>query len=382
MRLCFHAGSDIVRGGTVELSCSQGLKVLEPGTEVEEDGTWKSEREFDLGPCQPDKKITILVTVQCDAIESYSTNGLLRENNVEANVLSQTLQAIVKTSYHHKLYAEVIDSGKIMECSPMSAILQASVTTLERPALTISHSDAHLYNEDLVIVSTTVNCNTPVPFNLKEWNISFPQLLQLEKDGDLNSGLFDRSVIEGEELFFGFKCRLDSSKESDEKTLLNIVLQDHFGKTFLQVLPLDLHDFYQKVANESSRGTSNVATTNFSLSPQEGLVGLPVTFKCEIDCTHLIETSDLLYSLSCNGGDWILGGKVRGILTWSKGEQGRSCSLEFVGIPTRSGAIKTYPIVELKYASLSSDIKVTSKYPVAFLSSAHKSIETSAYQEI
>lgn len=366
----------------VELFCSQGLKVLEPGTDVES-GEWKSKCRFDLDPCQPGEKIAIIVTVQSDAIETYHANESLHDGSVGNSVLSQTLEAIVTTSYHHKLYEQLLESGKMTECSPMSAILQANVTTLERPALTISNSNANMYDDNLAVISTTVHCNTPVPFSLKEWNITFPSPLYLQDGGDLNKDLFNRSIVEGEELFFGFKCFLNFSVESsikNERPLLNVVLQDHFGKTFLQVLPLDLDVFYNQVIRDSNRVNSNAAVAKYSLSSQEGLVGLPVSFTCDIDCKHLMEskTSDLLYSLSCDDGDWIIGGKVRGVLSYCR--EKRSCTLEFVGIPTRSGLIKSFPNIEIMYSSsISSDVKVTLKYPLSFLSLAHKSIETFAY---
>ena len=382
MRLFFNAGSDIVSGGLVELFCSRGIKVLEPGAEVE-DGEWKSQCRFDLDSCEPGEKITMIVTVKCDAIETYCANESLHGDSIENSALSQKLQAIVTTSYHHKLYSQLLESGKMTECSPMSAILQANVTTLERPALTISNSNAHFYGDNLVIVNVTVHCNTPVPFSLKEWNITFPSPIHLADKGDLNYGLFDRSVVEGEELFFGFKCCLDFTPQTNLKVvrpLLNIVLQDHFGKSFLQVLPLDLEAFYKRVAIECNRDSSNVADVNFSLNSNEGLFGLPVSFQCEVDCRRLAEIvpSDLLYNLSCNDGDWIIGGKVRGTLSYSK--EDKSCSLEFVGIPTRSGVIKSFPTIEIMSSSSSpSDIKVNPKYPLSFLSLAHKRIETFAY---
>ena len=382
VRLYFNAGSDIVQGGLVELFCSKGLKVLEPGIVVNDDCEWKSNCSFDLKPCQPGEKLTMIVTVKCDANENYSADGQLQDQMIENDILSQTLQAIVTTSYHHKLYTQVLESKKMRECTPMSAILQAKVTTLERPALTISDSNAFLYTENLAVVNATVNCNTPVPFSLKEWNITFPSPLYLEEKGDLNDGLFNRSVIEGEELFFGFKCRVDLSgklKAKDERPLLKIILQDQFNKSFLQVLPLNIDAFYQKMANECKMGKSNIATAKFSLASQEGLIGSPVVFSCDIDCGSLKQTekSHFLFNLSCDNSDWIIGGKVRGALDISNEE--KRCSLEFVGIPTRSGDIKSFPTIELMNQASSSFIKVVSKYPTSFMSLSHKSIETFAY---
>lgn len=382
MRLYFYAGSDIVQRGLVELFCSKGLKVLEPNTDIDEE-KWTSNCSFKLKSCQPGEKLTMIVTVKCDAIDSYTVNSPLQDKTVGRNIPLQTLDAVITTSYHHKLYANELESGALKQCAPMSAILQANVTTLERPALTISDSQAFFYSDNAVVLNATVNCNTPVPFSLKKWNVTFPSYLILEVNGDLNDGLFNRSVIEGEELFFGFKCTVKLPEMPglhNERPLLNIILQDHFGKSFLQVLPLNIDGFYEMILNECNGNKSNSATMNFSLTSNEGLVGLPVTFKCDIDCSSLniMDTSDLLYSLTCDDSDWIIGGKIRGALNMPDGET--CCSLEFVGIPTTSGEIKRFPKIELIQASSpSSSIKVTSKYPLSFMSRAHKSIETVAH---
>lgn len=383
VRLHFRAGSDIVRGGLVELFCSSGLMILAPGAEVESD-KWENKCSLELSPCQPGEKTTIIVTVKCDGMDSYSATISSHDDQLLRPAMSQSLEAIVTTKYHHKLYAQLLESGKMTECKPMSAILQAKVTTLERPALTISNSFANLYDDDNVVVNAIVHCNTPVPFRLKEWNISFPSPLHLDDDGDLNSGLFDCSVIEGEELFFGFKCHINFSDDDNkcDAALLNIVLQDHFGKTFLQVLPLDLHTFYKRWSNESSAGSVNVLVARFSLNTESALVGQPVSFQCTFDTNNLRQQDrSLIYSINSDvSGDWVIGGKVRGKLDYSN----KHCSIEFTGIPTRPGIIKSFPTIDLSYfatksSHASEQIRVNPEYPILFKSLSHKNIETFAF---
>ncbi len=380
----FYAGSDVVQGGLVELFCSKGVKVLEPDAGVE-GGKWTNTCSFDLEPCQPGKKLTMVVTVKCDAIESYSVASSQQEHTVGSNSSSQTLEAIVTTSYHHIVCAQVLETGATKNCPPMSAILQANVTTLERPALSMSESHAFLYGDNLAVVHATVICNTPVSFRLKEWNMTFPSCLVLHDDGDLNHSLFKRSVVEGEELFFGFKCHVDVSTLKDailrnERPVLNITLQDNFGKSFLQVLPLNIDSFYQVMARECTNDKSNVIAS-FSIASEVGLVGSPVKFTCDMDCSHFIdaEKSSLLYKISCDNSDWIIGGQVRGSVSISK--ENSSFSLDFVGIPIGSGELKRFPSVELMTDDSNNDsrIKVISKYPKPFMALAHRSIETFAH---
>ncbi len=371
------------------------MKVLAPDTEVD-DNQWESKCSLKLDPNQPGDKSTIIVTVKCDDIETYSSIVPSQGDQILKPQISQSLQAIVTTKYHHKLYAELVEAGKLSECSPMSAILQAKVTTLERPALTMSSSYANLYKDNKAIVNVTVHCNTPVPFKLKDWNITFPAPLVLDQGGDLNSGLFDCSVIEGEELFFGFKCRvnyLDSDVTSTKKcdsAVLNIVLQDHFGKTFLQVLPLDLDLFFRELTNASSLGNSNTAAAKFTLTPREALVGQPVLFRCDIDCSGLKHPNDysIIYKIDPDvKGDWVIGGKVQGELKYSKDSQ--ACVVEFTGIPTQPGQTKSFPSIKLvtlngdatslPMTSQTETIKVNSDYPMSFKTYAHKTIETFAF---
>lgn len=381
----FFAGSDIVSGGLIELFCSSGVKVLAPGAEVES-GQWESNCSITLDPCQPGEKITAIVTVKCDAIDSYNANAACKDEQLLRPEMSQTLQAIVRTKYHHKLYAKLLEMSTMTECAPMSAILQAKVTTLERPALTISNSFANIYDNNNVIVNAIVNCNTPVSFRLKEWNVMFPSPLKLDDDGDLNGGLFDCSVIEGEELFFGFKCHVqfsDNTSNKHESALLNIVLQDHFGKTFLQVLPLDLDSFYKKLSKESNKRHTNTITAQFSLASNCALVGQPVSIRCNIDCSSLPQQERcLIYSINSDvGGDWVIGGMVRGKLKYEM--DSNQCSVEFTGIPTRSGIIKSFPTINITCASSPpysvGSINVLQEFPTLFTSLSHKNIETFAF---
>ena len=61
------------------------------------------------------------------------------------------------------------------------------------------------------------------------------------------------AVVEGEELYFGFKCirmnlniySLDDI-DAEKKPIIHVILRDEFGKTFRQVLPFDLDRFILK----------------------------------------------------------------------------------------------------------------------------------------
>jgi len=192
------------------------------------------------------------------------------------------------------------------------------------------------------MISVTVRCNTPVSFSLKEWDIYFPRPLCLieEEDGggDLNKGLFEKPVVEGEELFFGFRCRRlrsnrshshtrlscnnadgDDDERNDEENgtnkddmnkrgslipindannndttssstnanrpVLHVTLKDKFDKTFRQVLPLDhLDNLYDRMQREDdeqrSSSSSNISNGN---SSSAGMICATATLMCAVN---------------------------------------------------------------------------------------------------
>lgn len=401
VRLAFHSGSDIVKEGKVELVCSGGLKVVPPGQEISDDA-WCESCSVPLEACGPDAEIILLTSVKSDS------NGMRRPTPGASPQQSlsfddgfvQTMKARVTTRYHHARYDELISKGAEPESDPMSTLLEAMVTTLDRPALTVSQSNACSYDDEHVMVSVTLHCNTPVPFFLKEWSVNFPTLLKVAEDGDLNQQMFGQAVAEGEELFFGFNCvrkEFRSSSDLDEEPILHVILQDELGKTFRQVLPLTLNTLFEKMHKEDKYVSMNTALAELTCSAQEGVVGSPVNFAFEVDLSGLSaikprnssggsngsavkNTSRLpiVYTVVCDEADWILGGRVQGLV--DRNRDSGKFRLDFVGIPTQSGLIKRWPKILLEYDASDSGgdksmplppITVNSRYPELFRSLAY-----------
>jgi hypothetical protein len=63
---------------------------------------------------------------------------------------------------------------------------------------------------------------------------------------------------------------------------LDIVLHDEFGKTFEQVLPLDLGQFYEQIRKKEFTSEGHV-DAELRCSAAEGPVGAPVTFTYTVD---------------------------------------------------------------------------------------------------
>ena len=381
LRLIFESGSDVVNGGEVEMICSDGLQIVPPGIDPIEEN-WRKSCNFDLGACEPKCSKTLLTTVKSDPIEYY-TSDFDEDSLPNSSALRQNLFVKVKTSYHHGLYAKLEKKNKEPSLPSMAALLEAKVTTLERPALSLGKADAFFCDNDIVILSAVVHCNTPVPFSIKEWNMTFPSCLNLMNDGDLSQNLFEKSIAEGEELFFCFKCEwLKSAATTDmdsiERPVLLVILQDSFGKTFRQVLQLNIDTFYSEMERKEKLSNIDSVIAELKVPSNEGLVGAPIAFQYHVDTSNLSRNRDLKYEISCFDLDWIIGGKMKGVISASSNE-GSSLNVDFVGIPTKQGILKGYPNFILSYVPtkeevepMLSHIKVQVRQPNEFISLSYK----------
>jgi hypothetical protein len=151
--------------------------------------------------------------------------------------------------------------------------------TLDRPVLAIDSVFAFTYAKNHVMISVSLHCNAPLPFFIKEWNIKVPKL-HLGNGADLNQGLFGHTVSKGEQILFTFDCSNnegasnngEGANDCDLEPMLDIVLQDEFGKTLEQVLPLGLGQFYEQIWKEEFTIEAHV-NLELHFSAAEGLVG-------------------------------------------------------------------------------------------------------------
>jgi len=388
VRLVFHSGSDIITGGAVTLICSEGLQVVPPKTDQSKlEEAWRDECVIPLDACEPGKKIVITTLVK-------STSS--RSGNNADDV--QEMMAKVETSYRHKSYDSVMEKGEEPDSNPMKTLLEAMVTTLDRPALAVDGSEAFVFDEDRVMVNVSLHCNTPVPFFVKEWNLDLPSPLVVEEDGDLNKGMFQHAIPEGDMLLFGFKClRADDSDEpSSERPILRVVLQDDFGKTFLQVLPLNLDDIYKQLRKEDEYAELHNATAELVCSIKEGSVGHPVPFVYNLNLQSLISPKarrsnmsvsvasegprpTVLYTIISEGSDWIVSGKVQGLIDSKRSD---IVSIPFRGIPTRSGLLRHFPEIIIEYlpiTTLSGSLSSSQTPPITVLTKTPERFKSLAF---
>ena len=359
VRITFNSGSDIIREGTVELVCSDGLQVVSPGTEPADD-KWVETCSVDLPPCNADGTVVMTTSVKSRVFKTMEQKlGLAVEDTPTTSGAVQTMQARVMTSYYHKGYADAsMKGGEAIPC--MRTTLEAMVTTLDKPAFTVHECRAYSYSEDSVLVTVVLHCNTPIPFSIKEWEVELPRLI-VGRDGDLNQELFGYAISEGEQLSLAFNCSYAKGHEHEESALpvLRIVLQDQYGKTFNQVFPLDLYFFYDKLRRDEEYAGTNSVDAKLTCSASEGLVGGPVTFGIEIDVSNVAKPKRvdeasfrLLFKIVSDETDWIVGGKVKGLLDCAIS---KTFIISFVGIPVHPGVLKQFPSLLVQHESAQED---------------------------
>ena len=396
VRITFNPGTDIIERGTVELICSDGLQVIPPGEDPKSE-QWSETCTVDLPPTKPGQSVVLMTSVKSSVIKSMGQKLGLHSGSEGVAEFVQTMQAKVTTSYHHAMYSKV--DGVVDTC--METSLEAMVTTLDKPALTVDHAEAFSY-DDRILVNIALHCNTPVPFFIKEWELKVPKLLVTDS-GDLNQHVFGHAVVEGEQLSFGFNCTQAETDENDnDAPFLLIVLQDEFGKTFNQVLPLDLDSLYDKMRQDNDFSSMNSVTAELQLSTAQALVGAPVNLLYRVDASNVTKPKrkgsgepnrdsgnafSLVFVLCCEDTDWIVGGKTQGILDC---EKSKDFTLAFVGIPVHAGVLKTFPALRVAYTSETDEydlpsITVHSRNPDSFNSLAfvnHVALACSAGLEV
>jgi hypothetical protein len=387
VRLVFYSGSDVITEGLVRLICSEGLLVVPPKTDPSKlDDAWSDECVISLDACGPGKKKVITTLVK---------SSTLKHERDADNI--QTMWAKVETRYRQESYNAVMENGEEPKSNPMQTLLEAMVTTLDRPALTMDDAEAFVLGDNHVMVNISLQCNSPVPFYIKEWHLDLPPPLDVDVDGDLNMGMFHHAILEGEMLLFGFKCIRTHASVMEircEKPLLRVVLQDDFGKTFLQVLPVNLAGIYKELLNEDAE--LYTASAELTCSADEGTVGHPVPFAYDLNLQSLMTPRQrkrasldnasvssahgcpILFTIVSDGSEWIVSGKVQGLIKPSPGSE--SVSLHFRGIPTQSGILRSFPELYLEYLPMknsdsvsasSPPITVQCKNPICFQSFAY-----------
>lgn len=344
VRISFEAGTDIVTSAKLVLSGTMGVSIMPPG-EDPESGKWMKECEVPLQACSPGEKLQIVSYVRCDLIEKF-TNGSISQ--VDSMDMTHGLSVKAFTTYLHPEVentssSEVPAMKNVIECfSPISGKSALSVASVGVTWLEPSTK---------LLLNVLVTSNTSNPFSVAEWSINLPPPLTVVDGVNLNDDLLKRSVSDGDKLSFAFECEVNHraqggvSREPEMKLKLN----DHHGKVVSLELPLELNELYSDLLTEPSSKTTVPLLGSLKYGVGKGPVGNSVAMTYTVDISNFISPNGdagvFIYSLSWEDSDWLIGGKVNGVMTRSESQ----ISCEVVGVPTIPGHLDRIAKLDLSY---------------------------------
>jgi hypothetical protein len=369
MLIAFDAGSDIVTSGKLVMSCSNGILLIPPGKDP---GTseWKSDCEIEFNPCKPGDKQELRAHIRCGVIDNFSNDSI---SQVDCMDTAHGLSAKLFTTY---LHSRSINYSK-SELPAMKTVLESFVPVLEKAALSVESVETHwLDSDERFILSVTLTSNTPYHFSIEAWDIELPPPIKLQENVDLNQQLLQRFVHDGDQLSFAFECLVDrdacSNFDVSHKSVkMHLKLRDDSKKLFTLDLDLDMNDLWMKLTRLPKRKPIGYLEAALKLENDRGLVGEPISLRYSVDLKGFTQPpgTTFAYSVLGDGRDWLVGGKVKGVMQTTDDSSGLSC--EIVGIPILSGVLRRFPRIALELIEsngVSAPVKVDNRYPDAFQS--------------
>ena len=349
VRITFDAGADSITSGKIQLLCSEGLTLIPPG---EDPGTenWQKDCEIELNPLKPSETIALTTYVRCGFSETFSHDSSSQVSTLDEE---NGLSAKAFTRYLHS----ETDDTKDEVTSPMKNVLESFAPLLDKTALSVEAVDAVWIIPGVkAMVSINLMSNSPHNLSIEEWNLILPAPLHVADDGDFNVELLKCTVSNGDQLAMAFECVVSEEKaaQSSDEPILQVTLLDGVGKTFSLDLSLDLNSFYLILWESDIAKPLGNLTAVLHVDVCEGNVGEPVTMKFTVDCNGLrdlksneVNDGGLMYSICWEDSNWVLGGKVNGIMD----HVDSLLSCEVVGVPTVPGHLSRFPTLKMEYES-------------------------------
>jgi hypothetical protein len=370
VQVTFDAGSDTITSTKLILSGTRDILLMPPGEDLAT-SDWLPYWETDLEPFKPGDKHVLTVRVRCGLDPKLPDPA---GSETDSDDLDRGLVAKALTTY---VYAPPEGGEQQAESDPHSVetTIAAYAPVLEKRALSVESVETHwLEARERFLLSIELTSNTSSHFTIDEWDLNMPSPITISSTTDLNENLQKRSVFDGDQLSFAFECCIDDKENSDappgssKGSKMHLKLCDDEGKKFWIDLALDLGGFYLGLLGLESRskptGTMPAALT---LEASQGVVGEPLAMTFVVDCKSSNDDgSRLVYSIRCDSGHWLLGGKVSGVLSGS-GSQ----TLSFVGVPVVSGVLDQFPSISIERLDTSGSsvvIRVEHQPPEAFQS--------------
>jgi len=372
IRIIFEAGSDYVTSGNLLLSGTDSVLFIPP-REDPGSSEWRKDWETNLKPCKPGEKLMMTAHVRCGLGEKKSNDSIPEVDCMDSN---HGLIAKVQTTY---LYCQTNDNDESKPAS-MKTTIESFTPVLDKTALSIESIETHwLYGNERFLLSVTLISNSPYLFSVDDWEVKMASPITIATSSNLNRNLLKRSISNSDQLSFAFECVVDeqSHKKLDfsQKSKMHLKLCADTGKAFSLDLLLDLDGFYSTLSRLKSPKTTDTLVS-LKLEKNHGRVGEPVimTFVIDFDSykisssTNDLEDVCFVYSIMSGKSDWLVGGKVNGIIELSK-----SNALSCVGIPIVPGMLDHFPTITLELLEASGStipINIDCHRPDAFQSMA------------
>jgi len=368
--ITFEARSDIVTGGRLHLTCSEGLLMIGP-REDPVTGNWKTEYNVQLGASKPGGKTVLKAHVRCALLDAQS-----RAPSIEAPA-GLKAQAFVK--YLHA----VTETSDLPSRTEMKSVSEVLVSVSEKTVLSVESIDVvWMKTGERVLIGVDLLANTPGHFSILKCSLVLPSHLTMVGGVDHNGDLVNCVVSDGDKLSLAFECAVCDFNASAVRhnAVLRANLRSENEKSFSLDLPLDLSQLGDDLAKVSSSTTSASATASLKLAVEEGRVGEPIKLSFTVETAA---DGDIVYTIDPAGSEWLLSGKVSGSMQrsgfMSLGFMG---TCEVIGIPTVPGVITSFPKIQLGTVSLQGGYRpltMHSTSPGTFRSLANNSAVTVAF---
>lgn len=362
VQITFDAGSDLVTAGILQLTCSDGISMIGPGEDLAK-GEWNKDCEVKVGPLKPGEKSVLVAHVRCSFVERFSNDPISQSPSFDT-AHGLKVRAFVK--YLH----EDTQTTEVSPTTEMKNISETFAPILEKTALSVEAINTiWMTKGERLLVSIDLMSNTPDHFSVLEWKLLLPPPLAL--DVDHNDHSRNCRVSDGDFVGLAFECNVSRGGEESTDTddsVLRVILCDDNKKEFTLDLPLDLGELYLSLLGSDSPKKLGSAKAALKIDVDEGKVAEPIrlTFSVETE----IE-GDIAYSIDSSRTEWLLSGKVDGMLQrsgfMSLGVMG---TCEIVGIPTVPGILKSFPTIKLGLVDLQgyTPLSVTFTRPESFRS--------------
>ena len=338
---------DHVEGGMIDFTSSDGLEIMSPLHASEQ---WCKHVSLPIEACTPGTVLS-----HCIPVRALSNVSAMDE-----------VKVTITSNFRHSCYCEEHSKNEppsnAMECH-----LEGFLTIQTCMAMEILSAKSYLCGDISMLRISLLN-GAPVSLTIKNWQLDLKPPYRLENDEDSNDDLFQRKIAPLEEVYLVFRClRLeDVATDTGEcRADLTIDLVDEFGQTHSQTTPVDFGTKVEQDSDESRDVLSPETEVVLECEYPTANIGTPVSFTYRVDTTKVKEPDKLQYGYSIISNDhgWVLSGKTSGLC-----KAGDIVDLPFVAIPTRSGSLRSFPVLKLNNIKIPA---ITHKVPETFLSTPH-----------